>query len=68
MARASAAASAGGTRSLLCGPKISGMPPTFVVISGTLAAAASSTMGDEKRTNPYLRVSRLDDFLTFLGV
>jgi hypothetical protein len=24
-------------------------------------------MGEQKRTNPYLRVSRLEDFLMFMG-
>lgn len=32
------------------------------------AAEPSSTMGEQKRSNPYLRVSRLDDFLSFMGV
>jgi glyoxylase-like metal-dependent hydrolase (beta-lactamase superfamily II) len=32
------------------------------------AAQPSSTLGEQKRTNPYLRVARLDDFLSYLGV
>jgi len=31
------------------------------------AAEPSSTLGEQKRSNPYLRVSRLEDFLSFLG-
>jgi len=31
------------------------------------AAEPSSTIGEQKRTNPYLRVTRLEDFLSFLG-
>jgi glyoxylase-like metal-dependent hydrolase (beta-lactamase superfamily II) len=32
------------------------------------SAAAESDLGEQKRTNPYLRVARLEDFLRFLGV
>jgi glyoxylase-like metal-dependent hydrolase (beta-lactamase superfamily II) len=32
------------------------------------AAAPSSTLGEQRRRNPYLRVSRLEDFLGFMGV
>jgi glyoxylase-like metal-dependent hydrolase (beta-lactamase superfamily II) len=31
------------------------------------AAEPSSTIGEQKRTNPYLRVARLEDFLGFMG-
>ncbi len=31
------------------------------------ASEPHSTMGEQKRSNPYLRVSRLEDFLGFLG-
>jgi glyoxylase-like metal-dependent hydrolase (beta-lactamase superfamily II) len=31
------------------------------------AAEPSSTIGEQKRTNPYLRVARLEDFLSFMG-
>jgi len=31
------------------------------------AAEPSSTIGEQKRKNPYLRVARLEDFLAFLG-
>jgi hydroxyacylglutathione hydrolase len=45
------------------------LPDETLLYPGHLySAAPSSTMGEQKRTNPYLRVSRLDDFLTFLGV
>jgi hydroxyacylglutathione hydrolase len=45
------------------------LPDETLLFPGHLySAAPSSTMGEQKRTNPYLRVSRLDDFLTFLGV
>ncbi len=30
-------------------------------------AGASSTLGEQKQTNPYLRVESLDQFLTFMG-
>lgn len=32
------------------------------------AAEPSSTLGEQKRSNPFLRVSRLEDFLGFLGL
>jgi glyoxylase-like metal-dependent hydrolase (beta-lactamase superfamily II) len=45
------------------------LPDETLLYPGHLySAAPSSTMGEQKRTNPYLRVSRLDDFLAFLGV
>jgi glyoxylase-like metal-dependent hydrolase (beta-lactamase superfamily II) len=31
------------------------------------ASEPSSTLGEQKRTNPYLRVARLEDFLAFMG-
>jgi glyoxylase-like metal-dependent hydrolase (beta-lactamase superfamily II) len=31
------------------------------------ASEPSSTLGEQKRTNPYLRVARLEDFLSFMG-
>jgi hydroxyacylglutathione hydrolase len=49
--------------------KLGRLPDETLLYPGHLySAAPSSTMGEQKRTNPYLRVSRLDDFLTFLGV
>lgn len=45
------------------------LPDETLLYPGHLyAAEASSTLGEQKRSNPYLRVSRLDDFLAFLGV
>jgi hydroxyacylglutathione hydrolase len=49
--------------------KLGRLPDETLLYPGhQYSAAPSSTMGEQKRTNPYLRVSRLDDFLTFLGV
>jgi len=31
------------------------------------ASEPSSTLGEQKRTNPYVRVARLEDFLSFMG-
>ena len=45
------------------------LPDATLLFPGHLySAEPSSTIGEQKRTNPYLRVSRLDDFLAFLGV
>jgi glyoxylase-like metal-dependent hydrolase (beta-lactamase superfamily II) len=44
------------------------LPDETLLYPGHLyAAEPSSTLGEQKRTNPYLRVARLDDFLAFLG-
>ena len=44
------------------------LPDETLLYPGHLyAPQASSTLGEQKRTNPYLRVARLDDFLAFLG-
>ena len=49
--------------------KLGRLPDETLLYPGHLySAEPSSTLGEQKRTNPYLRVSRLDDFLTFLGV
>jgi len=49
--------------------KLGKLPDETLLYPGHLySAEASSTMGDEKASNPYLRVSRLEDFLGFLGV
>jgi glyoxylase-like metal-dependent hydrolase (beta-lactamase superfamily II) len=32
------------------------------------SSAPEGTLGEEKRTNPYLRVAGLEQFLAFLGV
>jgi glyoxylase-like metal-dependent hydrolase (beta-lactamase superfamily II) len=45
------------------------LPDATLLFPGHLySSEPSSSLGEQKRTNPYLRVSRLDDFLTFLGV
>ncbi len=44
------------------------LPDETLLYPGHLYAAdPSSTLGEQKRTNPYLRVGRLEDFLAFLG-
>lgn len=44
------------------------LPDETLLYPGHLYAAdPSSTLGEQKRTNPYLRVSKLEDFLGFLG-
>ena len=44
------------------------LPDETLLYPGHLyAAEPSSTLGEQKRTNPYLRVARLDDFLAFMG-
>ncbi len=44
------------------------LPDETLLYPGHLYAAdPSSTMGEQKRTNPYLRVSKLEDFLGFMG-
>jgi glyoxylase-like metal-dependent hydrolase (beta-lactamase superfamily II) len=44
------------------------LPDETLLYPGHLyAPEPSSTMGEQKRTNPYLRVARLDDFLAFVG-
>lgn len=44
------------------------LPDATLLYPGHLySPQASSTMGEQKRTNPYLRVARLDDFLGFVG-
>jgi glyoxylase-like metal-dependent hydrolase (beta-lactamase superfamily II) len=44
------------------------LPDETLLYPGHLYAAdPSSTIGEQKRTNPYLRVARLEDFLGFLG-
>ena len=45
------------------------LPDATLLFPGHLYSSEPyGTLGEQKRTNPYLRVSRLDDFLTFLGV
>lgn len=44
------------------------LPDETLVFPGHLySSEASDTLGNEKRTNPFLRVSSLDQFLTFMG-
>ncbi len=44
------------------------LPDETLLFPGHLYSAdPSSTIGDQKRSNPYLRVTRLEDFLGFLG-
>ncbi len=44
------------------------LPDETVVYPGHLYAAdPSGSLGNEKRTNPYLRVSSLEQFLMFMG-
>jgi glyoxylase-like metal-dependent hydrolase (beta-lactamase superfamily II) len=45
------------------------LPDETLLLPGHLyAAEPSSTLGEQKRSNPYLRVARLEDFLSFMGV
>jgi glyoxylase-like metal-dependent hydrolase (beta-lactamase superfamily II) len=44
------------------------LPDDTLLFPGHLYSAdPSSTMGEQKRHNPYLRVARLEDFLSFMG-
>ena len=44
------------------------LPDDTLLFPGHLYSAdPSSTLGEQKRTNPYLRVARLEDFLSFVG-
>ena len=44
------------------------LPDETLLYPGHLySAEASDTLGHEKRTNPFLRVASLDQFLTFMG-
>ena len=48
--------------------KLGRLPDETLLFPGHLyAPEPSSTLGEQKRTNPYMRVSRLDDFLRFMG-
>jgi glyoxylase-like metal-dependent hydrolase (beta-lactamase superfamily II) len=48
--------------------KLARLPEETLLFPGHYyAAEPSSTIGEQKRTNPYLRVARLEDFLAFLG-
>jgi glyoxylase-like metal-dependent hydrolase (beta-lactamase superfamily II) len=44
------------------------LPDETIVYPGHLyATEPSGTLADEKRTNPFLRVTSLEQFLTFMG-
>jgi glyoxylase-like metal-dependent hydrolase (beta-lactamase superfamily II) len=44
------------------------LPDDTLLFPGHLYSAdPSSTIGEQKRKNPYLRVARLEDFLSFMG-
>jgi glyoxylase-like metal-dependent hydrolase (beta-lactamase superfamily II) len=43
------------------------LPDDTLVYPGHLYADPSDSLGNQKRTNPYLRVATLDGFLSFLG-
>ena len=48
--------------------KLAKLPDETLVFPGHFYAADPfSTIGEQKRTNPYLRVARLEDFLSFMG-
>ena len=48
--------------------KLARLPEETLLFPGHFyAAEPSSTIGDQKRTNPYMRVTRLEDFLGFMG-
>jgi glyoxylase-like metal-dependent hydrolase (beta-lactamase superfamily II) len=48
--------------------KLARLPEETLLFPGHFyAAEPSSTIGAQKRTNPYLRVTRLEDFLGFMG-
>jgi len=48
--------------------KLGRLPDETLLFPGHLySSEPSSSIGEQKRTNPYLRVGRLDDFLRFMG-
>lgn len=49
--------------------KLGRLPDETLLFPGHLySSEPSSSIGEQKRTNPYLRVGRLDDFLRFMGL
>jgi glyoxylase-like metal-dependent hydrolase (beta-lactamase superfamily II) len=49
--------------------KLARLPDETLLFPGHLyAPEPSSSIGEQKRSNPFLRVSRLEDFLAFMGV
>jgi glyoxylase-like metal-dependent hydrolase (beta-lactamase superfamily II) len=48
--------------------KLRALPDNTVLYPGhDYADRPTSTIGDEKRRNPYLRFNRLEDFLSIMG-
>ncbi len=48
--------------------KLGALPDDTLLFPGHFyAAEPSSTIGEQKRKNPYLRAARLEDFLSFMG-
>lgn len=48
--------------------KLKALPDETVLYPGhNYASATTSTIGEEKRTNPYMRFARLEDFLGVMG-
>lgn len=48
--------------------RLGALPDETLLFPGHFyAAEPSSTLGEQKRTNPYLRAARLQDFLAFMG-
>jgi len=48
--------------------RLARLPDDTLLYPGHLYSAdPSSTIGEQKRRNPYLRVARLEDFLSFMG-
>ncbi|MBW1688993.1 MAG: hypothetical protein JRS35_28545 [Deltaproteobacteria bacterium] len=49
--------------------KLARLPDETLLFPGHLyAPEPSSSIGEQKRTNPFLRVARLEDFLAFMGL
>ncbi len=48
--------------------RLGALPDETLLFPGHFyAAEPSSTLGEQKRKNPYLRAARLEDFLSFMG-
>ena len=57
-----------GGASFIAHPYWSGLPPETVLYPGhNYSERKTSTIGDEARTNPYMRFARMEDFLTMMG-
>jgi glyoxylase-like metal-dependent hydrolase (beta-lactamase superfamily II) len=49
--------------------KLARLPDETLLFPGHLyAPEPSSSIGEQKQMNPFLRVARLEDFLAFMGV